>query len=59
MMRANIEFLQSKTTPGGPIVVNVDSSSSGGLGLGGGGGGGGFGIVGGLLFTLWLISNMD
>ena len=59
MMRANIEFLQSKTTPGGPIVVNVDSSSSGGLGLGGGGGGGGFGIVGGLLFTLWLLSNMD
>ena len=59
MMRANIEFLQSNTTPGGPIVVNVGSSSSGGLGLGGGGGGGGFGIVGGLLFTLWLISNMD
>jgi len=58
MMRANIEFLQSKTTPGGPIVVNVGSSSSDGLGLGGGGGGG-FGIVGGLLFTLWLISNMD
>ena len=57
MMRANIEFLQSKTTPGGqPIVVNVGSSSSDGIG---GGGGGGFGIIGGLLFTLWLLSNMD
>ena len=57
MLRANIEFLQSKTTPGGqPIVVNVGSSSSDGIG---GGGGGGFGIIGGLLFTLWLLSNMD
>ena len=57
MLRANIEFLQSKTTPGGPpIVVNVGSSSDG-SGLGGGGGG--FGVIGGLLFTLWLISNMD
>ena len=56
-LRASIEFLQAKSTPGGPVVVNLTGGSKeSGFG---GGGSGGFGVVGGLLFTLWLISNMS